>query len=132
MRSAAQARWIAGFDIEPLMSAILRNGILLSMGLVMGSLALQWAQTGQLDFGYMLQADSVPVMIQKDFQHIGTPNSWSRLLLDAGVAVLMLTTYVRIIVSLAYFAFIDRNRSNVLFTAIVLVILTIVLLTTLA
>ena len=132
MRSAARARWIAGFDIEPLMSAILRNGMLLSMGLIVGGLVVQWKETGHLDFGYMLQATSVPVMLQNDLQRTAASDFRPRLLMDLGVSVLMLISYVRVLTSMVYRAFVDRDRANFFFTIVVFIILTIVLLTTLA
>ena len=131
MRNTARARWIAGFDIEPLMSAILRNGLLLSMGLIVAGLVVQSRAMGRLDFGYMLQAGSVPEMLQNDLQRVSASDFRSRLLLDMGVSALMITSYLRVLASMVYFAFVDCNRTNLLFTAIVFIILTIVLLTTL-
>ena len=129
---AARARWIAGFDIEPLMSAILRNGMLISMGLIAGSLVVQWVQTGRLNSDYVLQGDSIPVLIQRDFQQMNASNFWPDLLIDLGISALMLISYVRVLVSMLYFAYVDRDRSNFIFTAVIFVILTIVLLTTIA
>ena len=132
MKNTARAKWIAGFDIEPLMSAILRNGMLISMVLIAGSLIVQWLQTGRPTLEYMLQGDSIPAMIAKDFQQTGAPNFWSDLLIDCGISALMLTSYVRVLVSMVYCAYIDPDRNNLILTLIVFVILTIVLLTTIA
>ncbi len=132
MKDTARAKWIAGFDIEPLMSAILRNGILISMVLIAGSLIVQWMQTGRPILEYMLQGDSIPVMILKDFQHTDSPNFWSDLLIDCGISILMLTSYVRVLASMVYCAYVDPDRTNLVLMFIVFVILTLVLLTTIA
>ncbi len=132
MKSTARARWIANFDIEPLMSAILRNGMLISMVLIAASLIVQWMQTGRPTLEYMLQGDSIPELILKDFQHMDSPNFWSDLLIDCGISVLMLTSYIRVLVSMVYCAYIDPDRTNLVLTFIVFVILTIVLMTTIA
>ncbi len=47
-----------------------------------------------------------------------------RLFINLGIAVLMLTPYVRVLVSMFYFAFVEQNWKYSLFTGFVLSVLT--------
>jgi uncharacterized membrane protein len=47
-----------------------------------------------------------------------------RLLVNLGIAVLMLTPYVRVLASMLYFMLVERNLKYGLFTAFVLAMLT--------
>ena len=129
MRNVARAKWIANFDIEDLVSSILRNGMLISMGFIIASLVFRWIGNEEASFGPNLQAKSIPTMILSDLPKLGLPNFRPSLLLHLGVAVLLLTPYVRVFASMVYFTLIERSRKYVLFTSFVLLILTIILLT---
>ena len=47
-----------------------------------------------------------------------------RMLVNLGIAALMLTPYVRVLMSMLYFALVERNRKYAVFTAFVLAMLT--------
>jgi uncharacterized membrane protein len=47
-----------------------------------------------------------------------------RLLVNFGLAILLLTPYVRVVASFFYFAFIENNAKYAVFTSIVLGVLT--------
>lgn len=130
MTRAAWLRWIATFDMEDLTSTLLRNGTVVSMGLIAASLLMQALGPWPGDLGPNLKARSVPVLIVSDIHQLGTPGAGPRVLLHLGVAALLLTPYVRVLASLLYFAVVERSRRHALLTGLVLTILTIVLLTT--
>ncbi len=128
MNTVGKVQWLARFDLEPLLSAILRNGLLLSIGLVSVSLCMQALGNAPGD-QHLLQAESLPLLIWADLHRAGTSGFWPRFLLDLGVVVLLLTQYVRVAISMVYFAYVERSKKHVLFSSVVLVILTVVLLT---
>lgn len=129
MDKVDRAKWVASFDMESLVSSILRNGTLLSMSLILMSLALRWIGNGQADFGTNMKARSIPLLILADLQQAHSPGFWPRLLMHLGFAALLLTPYVRVLASLAYFTLVGRSPKQALFTSFVLVVLTIILLT---
>ena len=131
MDNIARAKWIASFDMESLISSILRTGMLISMSLTLLSLVPGWLEKGQVDFGPNMKAKSIPLLILADFQQIHVPGFWPRLLMHLGFAVLLLTPFVRVVASLVYFTLVERSPKQALFTTFVLVILTIILLTNL-
>ncbi len=131
MKNPSRVTWLARFDVEPLLSAILMKGMWLSLALLMVSLVShrtggEWRETDNCIF-----AKSLPSLLFVDLHHLGSLESWSRLCLDVAVSVLMLTPYLRVLVTMWYFQWVEPNRSQVLFATFVLAILTVALLTTL-
>ena len=131
MKEAARAQWIANFDMESLVSSILRNGTLISMGLILASLTVGWVTRGHGNLGPNLQARSVPFLILEGLEQMGAPGAWPHLLIRLSVAALLITPYARVLASMVYFTWVDRSRKQAFFTGFVLILLTIILLTTL-
>ena len=129
LKDVAWAKRIANFDMESLISSILRTGMLSSTGFIFTGLIIGWADQERASLGPNLKAKSVPLLILADLQQIGSPGFWPRFLIHLGVATLLLTPYVRVLASMAYFTWVDRSRKQVAFTGFVLIILTIILLT---
>lgn len=129
MKDVARLKWIAGFDMESLISSVLRNGTALSMILILAGLAIQEIGKTKGGFGPNLHARSIPQLILVDLNQTGLPEFWPRLLLYLGVSALLLTPYIRVVASMIYFAYVDRSWKHAIFTGVVLVILTIGLLT---
>ena len=71
-----------------------------------------------------LAATSVGQFIITDVRQVTTAAARPRLLVNVGIAVLMLTPYVRVLASMLYFVFVERNVKYSLFTAFVLATLT--------
>ncbi len=116
--------------MEPLISSILKFGIALSMALILASLGLhQWGAKVNAGFGPNLQAESIPLLISMDVKQYALPGFWTRFLLHLGVSVLLLIPYSRSLISFIYFAFVERSWKHAAFTAVVLIIITIGLLT---
>ncbi len=129
MKDVNRARWLASFDAEPFLSAILRNGTLMSMGLVVAGLVVRWAGKFQTDLGPNLRAKSIPQLILADIHSIGSLDIWPRLLVHLGVSVLLLTPYARVIASMVYFTWVESDRKHALLAAFILAVLSILLLT---
>ncbi len=127
MKGVHRAKWIANFDMEPLISSILRTGMILSVILIFAGMITSWFLK-ENDFGPNLHAKSIPELLWIDLQQFHYPEMVPRLLIHLAVSVLLLTPYVRVLVSMLYFAFIENNWKYVAFSGLVLIILTVALL----
>lgn len=130
MRPVDRAQWLARFDMEPLVGAILRNGMTVSVGAILLGLGLQWTGHGSPPAPW-LQARSLPALLWWDLQGLGTPGLWPTRLVHLGVAALLLTPYLWVVASFVYFVWVERSWKHAVFTGAVLIVLTITLLTTL-
>jgi len=111
-------------DIETLIGYTLQIGVVLSLALIAVGLAwhrLLWG-TWQLD--YTLPATTVGGFLVADVEQVATAPVRPRFLINIGIAVLMLTPYVRVLASMLYFMLVERNLKYSLFTAFVLAMLT--------
>jgi uncharacterized membrane protein len=121
---AAKPAQEQGFDMDTLVGYILLVGVLASIVLLVAGTAWNWWETGgmQLDFRiqgmnlYQFAARSVDQMIEGPLR--------PRTLIELGISVLLLTPYVRVLASMLYFVFAERNWKYSLFTLFVLCVLT--------
>ena len=117
------------FDMDTLIGYTLQIGVMLSLALIAIGLLwhrLRWG-TWQLD--YTLPATTVFGFLVADVEQATGEPARPRMLINLGIAVLMLTPYVRVLMSMLYFALIERNVKYTIFTAFVLAMLTYGLLT---
>ena len=128
MKDVRRMKRLADLDMEPLVGGILLRGVLLSMSLVVGGVAWQWAATGQLGVGGVLQGVNVFHFLLGDLRQVCMVGLRPHVLVDLGLVVLLLTPYVRVVASLAYFAWVERQGSYTLFTSSVFLTLTYLLL----
>lgn len=128
MRNVARLKWIASFDMENLVGAILQNGMLLSVGLVIAGLFLQWVTTAEIYLQEPLHGENVLQFVLQDLHRAVSPKSFSLFLVHLGIAALMLTPYLRLVVSFFYFAYVDRHWRYAFLTILTLTPLTYFLL----
>jgi uncharacterized membrane protein len=114
----------ARFDVDTLVGCTLLAGVLASLGLIAAGLAWHWAVHGTLRLDDTLPATSVGGFVIADVGQLATAGARPRLLVNLGIGVLMLTPYVRVLVSLLYFGLAERNVKYARFTAFVLGTLT--------
>jgi uncharacterized membrane protein len=111
-------------DMDALVGYILIVGVLSSLALLAGGLVWRWMSTGSTRFDYQLAGMTVFQLVVTDVRQL-TAGEWRpRLLVNLGLAVLLLTPYTRVLASMVYFALVERNVKYVAFTAFVLVTLT--------
>jgi uncharacterized membrane protein len=115
-------------DMETLVGDILLGGVMVSMLLTVTGMAWHWATTGHLQVEYSLVGVNLVQFMLADVRGLTSGSIRPQLLISAGIAVLMLTPYVRVLASMAYFALAGRNWKYTLFTGLVLSILTYTLL----
>ncbi|MBI3321909.1 MAG: DUF1634 domain-containing protein [Candidatus Omnitrophica bacterium] len=124
MRRSARVKWIADFDLEALMSAILRSGTLLSIGLVLVGIALRSAQEGFRGFAEPLRGTNVFQFLRADLRLLHAPERWPVALAHLGVAALMLTPYVRVLATMLYVTCVQRSGKHAILASLVLLTLT--------
>ena len=114
----------ARVDVESVVGYTLMGGVLVSLTLIAAGLLWHRAVSGSLQFDYTLPGTNVADFLRADVQQAATAPARPRLLVNWGIAVLMLTPYVRVLASMVYFVLVDRNWKYSVFTAFVLGTLT--------
>jgi uncharacterized membrane protein len=112
------------FDMEILVGNILLGGVILSILLTVAGMAWHWSVTGHLQIEYSIKGMNLIQFVLTDGRLLASGTIRPRVLVSAGIAVLMLTPYVRVLASMSYFALAERNWKYTLFTGLVLSILT--------
>jgi uncharacterized membrane protein len=109
-------------DLESVVGSTLLVGVLGSVALIAAGFAWHAIVNGNVQFAYALPATSVGGFLARDVEQL-TAAARPRLLVNLGIAVLLLTPYVRVIASLVMFA-VERDWKYVAFTGFVLAALT--------
>lgn len=112
------------FDMEGLVGYILLTGILLSVALLAVGFVWRWLRVGNLRFEHSIVGMNFFEFISSTLRQMASRAFRPRLFLNLGIAVLMLTPFVRVLASVFYFAFVEHNWKYTLFTAFVLTVLT--------
>lgn len=103
---------------------LLLSGVVLSLALIAAGLAWRWIRTGKPSLDYQLIGTDVFQLAVQEIRLAIHGAVRPRLLDTSGIVVLMLTPYLRVMASVAYFLFVLRNWKYTIFTSIVLTVLT--------
>ncbi|HKZ83303.1 MAG TPA: DUF1634 domain-containing protein [Anaerolineae bacterium] len=114
----------ARFDMEALVAYILLGGVLLSVALIVAGLVWHWITAGHLQLEYSIVGMNLFQFVLADIRQLAAGALRPRLLINMGMAALMLTPYLRVLASMLYFALVERNRKYTLFTGFVFSVLT--------
>ncbi|MGH9717297.1 MAG: DUF1634 domain-containing protein [Candidatus Acidiferrales bacterium] len=112
------------FDMDAVVGYILLIGVLISLALVAAALIWRWLKTGTLAFDYKLTSMNLFHLILDEVRLATHGPLRPRQLLSLGIAMLMLTPFIRVLASMVYFMTALKNWKYSLFTAVVLVTLT--------
>ena len=124
-------KWLAGFDMEPLLSSIFLYGTILSVLLISSALVIHLRNGGMpINLGVSFHARSIPQLLINDLNRFERPHFWPQFLLHLGFSILLLTPYFRLVASMVYFGWIEKSWKHAAFTGFVLVLLMIGLFTT--
>jgi len=113
-------------DMDMVIGTTLQVGVILSLSLIATGLVwhrLRWG-TWQWQLDYTLPATTVFGFLVADVEQATGEPARPRMLVNLGIAVLLLTPYVRVLMSMLYFVFVERNLKYALFTGFVLAMLT--------
>jgi len=113
-------------DLEPLVWTILGGGLVLSITLILAGLVWGWTSSGVISLGPPILALNLRGFIEATFS--GAAGGLSpAVLLNCGIAVLLLTPYTRVLASVIFFAARDHDYRFTAITGFVAVVLTWVL-----
>jgi uncharacterized membrane protein len=112
------------FDMDTAVGYILLVGILLSVTLIVSGLVWHLAVLGHLQLEYSIAGMNLFQFVLAEASQLLSGSVHPRVVVSAGIAVLMLTPYVRVFFSTLYFAFVEYDWKYTLFTGFVLAVLT--------
>ena len=118
------ARGKRQFEMDALVGTILQDGVLLSLGLILAGMCWRWLRAGGLALDYRIAGMNLFEFVTEEIRLAARGTVRPRLLINLGIAVLMLTPFIRVAASVVYFMGVLRNWKYTLFTAVVLSILT--------
>ncbi len=107
-----------------LVGYILLGGVLTSAFLMSTGFVWQWATRGRVQGESPLAGTDLAQIFATFFQQLASGTLQPRPLVYLGLAVLMLTPYLRVAASALYFAVVERNVKYTVFTGFVLAVLT--------
>lgn len=113
-----------GFDMDALVGSILLFGVILSLLLLAAGAIWHWFLVGQLTYDYRIGGTDLLKFVITEVGALLAGHIRPRILLSSGIAVLLITPYLRVLASVVYFAVEERNFKYTLFTAFVLGVLT--------
>ncbi len=109
--------------MDTLIGWILLAGVSISVVLLSLALVWQWVVTGSPALTFALPGTSL-VSFLLSLGAVTGAASAPQALADLGLAVLMLTPYVRVLASVVFFAFVEHDWKYVAFTSFVGAVLT--------
>ena len=112
------------FDMEILIGYILLVGVLLSAALLAIGFIWRWERSGNLRFQHTIVGMNFFEFVSTSLRQMASHDLRPRVMVNMGIAILMLTPFVRVLASVFYFALVQRNWKYTLFTGFVLGVLT--------
>lgn len=113
-------------NLRDLMSYILTFGVLLSIIFLSIGVSIYSIQTREitLEEKWTLKGENLFIVLNSIISNINLQSDLSYIFMAIGIIILMLTQYIRVIISVAYFS-IMKDFKYVAITLIVLIILTL-------
>jgi uncharacterized membrane protein len=110
-------------QMEVLVGYVLLAGVMLSVLLIAAGLAWRLIATGRLTVEYSLSDMNLAQFAATEVRLVTAGELRPRLLINLGIVVLMLTPFARVLASVLFFAFGERNLKYTVITAFVLTVL---------
>lgn len=115
-------------QIDRLIGLVLLSGVIASVVLMVAGLGWGWVRHGHLGVHYDIPRTNLLQFVLTDIRFVVAGELRPRLLVSLSIAMLLLTPYMRVVVSLVFFAVVERNWKYSAITGFVLVVLTYSLL----
>jgi uncharacterized membrane protein len=112
----------AAFEI--LIGRILQAGVALSIALLSSGFVWHALRTGSASFDYRIENVNFYEFLASDARDLLRGSIRPRFLVSSGIATLLLTPYLRVLASMIYFSFVERDLEYSLFTGFVFALLT--------
>ena len=110
--------------MDLLVGYILLTGTLWSAAFLIAGLLWRWQVTGHFELQYSISGTNLFQYLITDVHQIRQMVFRPRLLINLGIAVLLMTPYLRVLASMIYFAMVERNVKYTVFTGFVFAVLT--------
>lgn len=110
--------------MDLLVGYLLLCGVVLSMALIIAGLIWRFFRIGHLSVSQKISGMNLFEFAVSEARMVLADHLRPRTLIACGIAVLMLTPYIRVLASMLYFIFALKNWKYSLFTALVLAVLT--------
>ncbi len=110
--------------METVVGYILQVGVVLSIALLTVGLGWRWLTTGHFAIEYSIRGVNLFQFVVQDLRLTAERAFRPRLFVSLGIAVLLLTPYIRVLASMVLFAVVERNAKYTAFTGFVLLVLT--------
>jgi uncharacterized membrane protein len=115
-------------QMDRLVGSVLLVGVALSVILVSIGLVWGWIRHGYLGVHYEIPRTNLLQFVVADIRLVLAGEFRPRLFVSLGIAALLLTPYIRVAASLAFFACVEHNGKYSAITAFVLIVLSYSLL----
>jgi len=112
------------YKMDVLVGYILLVGVLTSISLIIIGVIWHYAATGDLGLNYSISGMNLFQFVSSELRQIRHFSLRPRLFVNLGIATLLLTPYIRVMASVLFFAFGEKNYKYTVFTAIVYCVLT--------
>ena len=110
-------------SMDLLIGYLLFYGVMLSLGLIVVGLVWRYLRTGEFRLDYQISGMNLFQFVVEEFKLAMHVQFRPRLLVNLGIAVLMLTPFLRVAASVIYFMCVLKNWKYTVFTTIVLAVL---------
>jgi uncharacterized membrane protein len=128
MRDVSRTPDAESSGIDTLVGTILLSGVLLSVLFLVAGTLWRWKNTGHPEFDYTISGMNLLQFWTAALDDVRRLAFRPRLLINLGIGILMATPYLRVLASMLYFAFRERNAKYTAVTGLVLAILSYSLL----
>src|SRR5689334_18866264 len=113
---------------ETFVGRILRGGVVSSISLLVVGVVWNWRATGQTSFDYRIEHMNLYEFLIGEVREIASGAFGPRLFVSLGIVALLLTPYLRVLASILFFGFVERDPKYTIFTTFVFAVLTYSLL----
>jgi uncharacterized membrane protein len=108
---------------DSLIGQLLRAGVIVSVMLLVAGVAWNLMSTGRLEVDAEIERMNLYEFVRSEIGQLVGGSIRPALLVNLGIAALLVTPYLRVVASVVYFAFVARDVKYSFFTAFVLAVL---------
>jgi uncharacterized membrane protein len=110
-------------SMEGLVGYLLLIGVIVSVGFIIVGTIWNWAATRSLTSDFTIAGENFFTFLTSGFAQLLAGHLTPHLMISLGIATLMFTPFLRVFVSMFYFAFIEHNWKYTIFTLFVFSVL---------
>ena len=124
MEARSQMKRAHEYRMDMLVGYVLLIGVLTSIVLIATGVIWHFVNTGHIGLDYSIQGMNLFQFFLSELRLVTEFRLRPRLFVNLGIVTLMLTPYVRVLASMFFFAYEEKNYKYTAFTAMVFIVLT--------